>query len=208
MGSVAVAKVQLSQAQSVFYHVENFLFYVLCDAATSRRDQVLAFFSKARFTPSLRAGLTYWIQEKVSYDDFNLACIVTFPPWQSQGFGKLLMEFSECLAVGADSSSSRLGYLLTRHPSTRPETLSPGTPERPLSDLGLKGYTTYWVSVILRFCRHILGNADPLRDLTIPSAVKGTAESRHLRGSLAMPPEQVTETEEINGIGQSTFQLI
>jgi len=26
--------------------VENFLFYVLCDAATSRRDQVMAFFSK------------------------------------------------------------------------------------------------------------------------------------------------------------------
>ena len=49
--------------QSVFFHVsvqsldtsialtlqvENFLFYVLCDASTSRRDQVMAFFSKVR----------------------------------------------------------------------------------------------------------------------------------------------------------------
>lgn len=34
-------------------------------------------------------------QEKVSYDDHNLACIITFPPFQNRGFGKLLIEFSE-----------------------------------------------------------------------------------------------------------------
>jgi len=34
-------------------------------------------------------------QEKTSYDDSNLACIVTFPPCQNRGFGKLLIEFSE-----------------------------------------------------------------------------------------------------------------
>lgn len=34
-------------------------------------------------------------QEKISYDDYNLACIVTFPPFQNRGFGKLLIEFSE-----------------------------------------------------------------------------------------------------------------
>ena len=28
--------------------VDKFLFYALCDAATSRRDQVMAFFSKVR----------------------------------------------------------------------------------------------------------------------------------------------------------------
>lgn len=67
--------------KSVFFHVEGFLFYVLCDAATSRRDQVMAFFSK----------------EKLSYDDYNLACIVTFPPFQNRAFGKLLIEFSEPL---------------------------------------------------------------------------------------------------------------
>ena len=33
-------------------------------------------------------------QEKQSYDDFNLACIITFPPFQNNGFGKLLIEFS------------------------------------------------------------------------------------------------------------------
>ncbi|WVQ65470.1 uncharacterized protein L199_003646 [Kwoniella botswanensis] len=118
--------------KSVFFHVENFLFYVLCDAATSKRDQVMAFFSK----------------EKVSYDDYNLACIVTFPPFQNRGFGKLLIEFS---------------YYLTKHPSTRPSSQSPGTPERPLSDLGLKGYTAYWVSVILRFLKSLLADSESFK---------------------------------------------
>ncbi|WWC71122.1 uncharacterized protein I206_105075 [Kwoniella pini CBS 10737] len=114
--------------KSVFFHVENFLFYVLCDAATSKRDQVMAFFSK----------------EKLSYDDFNLACIVTFPPFQNRGFGKLLIEFS---------------YYLTRYSK------SPGTPERPLSDLGLKGYTAYWVSVILRFFKSLLSESIPFKEI-------------------------------------------
>ncbi|ORY24592.1 acyl-CoA N-acyltransferase [Naematelia encephala] len=117
--------------KSVFFHVENFLFYVLCDASTSRRDQVMAFFSK----------------EKLSYDDYNLACIVTFPPFQNRGFGKLLIEFS---------------YYLTKHPSTRLPSKSPGTPERPLSDLGLKGYTTYWMSVVLRVLHGLLKDTVPL----------------------------------------------
>ncbi|OCF35056.1 hypothetical protein I316_03096 [Kwoniella heveanensis BCC8398] len=124
--------------KSIFFHVENFLFYVLCDAATSKRDQVMAFFSK----------------EKLSYDDYNLACIVTFPPHQNRGFGKLLIEFS---------------YYLTLHPSTRPSTLSPGTPERPLSDLGLKGYTAYWVSVILRFLRKLLESVEPFKSIESPT---------------------------------------
>ena len=40
--------------------------------------------------------LTYprW-QEKVSYDDYNLACIVVLPPYQKKGYGMLLIEFSE-----------------------------------------------------------------------------------------------------------------
>nr|XP_019045211.1 hypothetical protein I302_05599 [Kwoniella bestiolae CBS 10118]OCF24141.1 hypothetical protein I302_05599 [Kwoniella bestiolae CBS 10118] len=130
--------------KSVFFHVENFLFYVLCDAATSKRDQVMAFFSK----------------EKISYDDYNLACIVTFPPFQNRGFGKLLIEFS---------------YYLTKHPSTRLTSHSPGTPERPLSDLGLKGYTAYWVSVILRFLKKLLADSDPFKspiDNVSPKKIK------------------------------------
>lgn len=39
--------------------------------------------------------MAFFSKEKFSYDDYNLACIVTFPPCQNRGFGKLLIEFSE-----------------------------------------------------------------------------------------------------------------
>ncbi|EIW67632.1 hypothetical protein TREMEDRAFT_64226 [Tremella mesenterica DSM 1558] len=152
--------------KSLFFHVsddvevvEHFLFYVLCDAATSKRDQVMAFFSK----------------EKYSYDDYNLACIITFPQYQSRGFGRLLMEFS---------------YHLTLHPSTRPASGSPGTPERPLSDLGLKSYTSYWNSVILRFCRTLLP-PDP------PQTSKATRTSRPRR-SIALKSQETVVN--VNGV--------
>ncbi|RSH90756.1 hypothetical protein EHS25_009931 [Saitozyma podzolica] len=157
--------------KSVFFHVENFLFYVLCDAATSRRDQVMAFFSK----------------EKLSYDDFNLACIVTFPPCQNRGFGKLLIEFS---------------YYLTLHPSTRPASLSPGTPERPLSDLGLKGYTAYWVSVVLRLLRRLLVSAPPIKSSqATPLKSPAQSEGRSLRQRpVSTVGEQIGMTEHANGV--------
>ena len=34
------------------------------------------------------------LQEKISYDDYNLACIVVLPPYQKKGYGMLLIEFS------------------------------------------------------------------------------------------------------------------
>lgn len=36
-----------------------------------------------------------FLQEKLSYDDYNLACIVVLPPYQKKGYGMLLIEFSE-----------------------------------------------------------------------------------------------------------------
>ena len=38
-------------------------------------------------------------QEKVSYDDYNLACIVVLPPYQKKGYGMLLIEFSASSAI-------------------------------------------------------------------------------------------------------------
>ncbi|OSD05690.1 acyl-CoA N-acyltransferase [Trametes coccinea BRFM310] len=101
--------------KTLFFDCDNFLFYILTDA-DSQRDHVLGFFSK----------------EKVSYDDYNLACIVVLPPYQKKGYGMLLIEFSYEL-------SRRAGKI--------------GTPERPLSDLGLRSYLTYWISTLVRFFR-------------------------------------------------------
>ncbi|KAJ3735360.1 acyl-CoA N-acyltransferase [Lentinula guzmanii] len=116
--------------KTLFFDCDNFLFYILTDA-TRNNDHMLGFFSK----------------EKVSYDDYNLACIITLPPFQRKGFGRLMIEFS---------------YELSRRAGKT------GTPERPLSDLGLRSYLAYWVSTLIRFFRKLLevmpmsAGADPV----------------------------------------------
>ncbi|SCV74673.1 BQ2448_7702 [Microbotryum intermedium] len=103
----------------MFFDLEGFYFYVVTDATPSR-DWPLAYFSK----------------EKLSYDDYNLACIVTFPPYRAKGWAALLIELS---------------YEITRRRSS-PSGL-PGTPERPLSASGLTSYRTYWTGTLVRYLR-------------------------------------------------------
>ncbi|SGY83841.1 BQ5605_C009g05658 [Microbotryum silenes-dioicae] len=128
----------------MFFDLEGFLFYVVTDATPSR-DWPLAYFSK----------------EKLSYDDYNLACIVTFPPYRAKGWAALLIELSKCtnLTNPLDSFASTKktnkthtkGYEITRRlPS--PSGL-PGTPERPLSAYGLASYRTYWTGTVVRYLR-------------------------------------------------------
>ncbi|MCJ1387912.1 hypothetical protein MMC18_000755 [Xylographa bjoerkii] len=65
----------------------------------------------------------FFSKEKMSWDNNNLACILVFPPWQRQGLGKILMGVSYEL-------SKREGRI--------------GGPEKPLSELGRKGYLKFW----------------------------------------------------------------
>jgi histone acetyltransferase HTATIP len=94
--------------------------------------------------------------------------------------------------------SDEIGYYITQHPSTSSNG-SPGTPERPLSDLGQKGYTAYWISVILRFCRKALSDAPPYlpptQTQTDPPSKRASA-----RRSIIIIRRDVTTTEIINGI--------
>lgn len=81
----------------------------------------------------------YFSKVKKKNSKNNMACLLIFPPYQRKGFGRLLIEFSyEMSKIECKS----------------------GTPERPLSDLGLISFRNYWASVVLNYlkslnCRHV-----------------------------------------------------
>ena len=106
--------------KTLYYDVESFLFYVLCEYDDDGCHPV-AYFSK----------------EKDSAENFNLACIMTLPPYQRKGYGKFLISLSYAL-------SQREGKA--------------GSPEKPLSDLGMLGYRSLWSHVILSLLQRHRGN--------------------------------------------------
>ncbi|KAK3811905.1 MAG: hypothetical protein J3Q66DRAFT_49316 [Benniella sp.] len=82
----------------------------------------------------------YFSKEKRSAMDYNVSCILTLPIHQRKGYGNLLIDFS---------------YLLSKREAKR------GSPEKPLSSLGLLSYRSYWKTVIFQ---HLLAiRQDPSR---------------------------------------------
>lgn len=70
------------------------LFYILTEGSSSIHF-MLGFFSKVKQSVQNLDNFLSLIQEKLSYDDYNLACIMTLPPHHRQGFGTLMIEFSK-----------------------------------------------------------------------------------------------------------------
>jgi len=93
----------------------------------------------------------YFSKEKKSFDDYNLACILVLPPYQRKGYGHFLIEFS---------------YELSKRENKI------GSPEKPLSDLGLVGYRTYWQSVLLRIIKNNPKMNFTLRELSLLTSIR------------------------------------
>ncbi|KAL8167029.1 hypothetical protein V2J09_008528 [Rumex salicifolius] len=107
--------------KTLYYDVDLFLFYILCEC-DDRGCHMVGYFSK----------------EKHSEESFNLACILTLPPYQRRAY----------------ELSKKEGKV--------------GTPERPLSDLGLLSYRGYWIRVLVEILKKHKGNISikELSDMT------------------------------------------
>ncbi|ERL86083.1 hypothetical protein D910_03497 [Dendroctonus ponderosae] len=119
--------------KTLYYDVEPFLFYVMT-LVDSEGCHTVGYFSK----------------EKNSFLNYNVSCILTLPPYQRQGYGRLLIDFS---------------YLLTRVEGKI------GSPEKPLSDLGLISYRSYWKDVLLNYLCARAGTTLSVKDISQEMAI-------------------------------------
>lgn len=109
--------------KSVFFDVTGFHYFLLVHTtlqAPSGQPENEGLLPK-------RQIVGFFSKEKLSWDNNNLACILIFPPWQRKGLGALLMGVSYEI-------SKREGVI--------------GGPEKPISDLGKKGYKRFWAGEI------------------------------------------------------------
>ncbi|XP_021947994.1 histone acetyltransferase KAT8 [Folsomia candida] len=121
--------------KTLYFDVEPFLFYLMCET-NQNGSYLVGYFSK----------------EKESPDGNNVACILTLPPFQRKGYGKLLIAFS---------------YELSKIENAI------GSPEKPLSDLGKLSYRSYWSWVLLEILRDFRGVLS-IKDLSNMTSIAQT----------------------------------
>lgn len=119
--------------KTLYYDVDAFLFYILTEA-NDTGHHIVGYFSK----------------EKNSVEDYNMACILTLPPFQRKGYGRFLIA----LAYEISKKEGKVG-----------------TPERPLSDLGHVSFKSYWSRALLEALRDHGANLS-IKDLSSMTAIR------------------------------------
>ncbi|XP_041855859.1 LOW QUALITY PROTEIN: histone acetyltransferase KAT6A [Melanotaenia boesemani] len=87
----------------------------------------------------------YFSKEKHCQQKYNVSCIMILPQYQRKGYGRFLIDFS---------------YLLSKREG------QPGSPEKPLSDLGRLSYMAYWRSVVLECLHEVRDRQITIRQLS------------------------------------------
>ncbi|KUI72318.1 Males-absent on the first protein [Cytospora mali] len=124
--------------KSVFFDVVCFNYFLL--VYTSLSPSPAEGDDPAQSPPPPRQQIVgFFSKEKLSWDNNNLACILIFPPWQRKGLGALLMGVSYEI-------SRREGMI--------------GGPEKPISDLGKRGYKRFWAGEIVAWILSLDTNGD------------------------------------------------
>ncbi|KAI9297329.1 hypothetical protein K502DRAFT_334507 [Neoconidiobolus thromboides FSU 785] len=103
----------------------------------------------------------YFSKEKSFERKYNLSCILTLPHHQRKGFGTFLIDLS---------------YLLSKKEKRL------GTPEKPLSDLGLLSYKAYWKLKIYLYLESILNRFSQVSIMDI--CEKTSMESMDVKDTL------------------------
>lgn len=114
----------------------------------------------------------YFSKEKRPSSQNNVSCILTLPTHQRKGYGNLLISFS---------------YLLTRVEGKT------GSPEKPLSDMGLVSYRNYW-RLVLSY--ELLEQTTPLSITDLSARTGMTADDlvAALEGLRALVRDPITKT--------------
>lgn len=117
----------------------------------------------------------YFSKEKRPSSQNNVSCILTLPIRQRKGYGNLLIDFS---------------YLLTRVEKKS------GSPEKPLSDMGLVSYRNYWRLVLCYQLRPTKGQKHPISISDLSENTGMTADDivSALEGLRALVRDPVTKT--------------